>query len=74
MAARAEFVPLLKALFRNRDTAEWIHLLLRENIPVGPAEILTAPPPLGSDTEEILNRCLDISPYDVEKLREAGVI
>ena len=39
-----------------------------------PAEILTAPPPLGSDTEEILNRCLDISPYDVEKLREAGVI
>jgi formyl-CoA transferase len=112
----AELVPQLQALFRNCDTAEWIHLLLRENIPVGlvndiptvlndpqvqarqmvqevehlsagtiklvspvaklsatPAEILTAPPPLGSDTEEILNRCLDISPCDVEKLREAGV-
>jgi formyl-CoA transferase len=117
VAARAELIPLLQALFRNRDTAEWIHLLLRENIPVGPvndipmvlndpqvqarqmvqkvehlsagtikligpvaklsatpAIILTAPPPLGSDTEEILDRYLDISPDDVEKLRETGVV
>ena len=108
---------MLQELFRTRDTADWIRLLLRENIPVGPvndiptvlndpqvqarqmvqevehlsagtiklvgpvvklsatpAEILTAPPPLGSDTEEILNRYLNISSDGVKQLRETGVI
>ena len=39
-----------------------------------PAEIRTAPPPLGYDTEEVLVRYLDISPDDIDQLKEQGVI
>ena len=116
VAAREELIPLLQTIFHTRKTADWIRLLLRENILAGPvndiptvlndpqvearqmvqeiehvsvgsikligpvaklsttpAEIRIVPPPLGCDTEEVLVGYLNISPDDIDQLKNKGL-
>jgi formyl-CoA transferase len=39
-----------------------------------PAEIRTAPPPLGFDTDEVLRQYLDLDPEQIARLRREGII
>ncbi len=114
---RGELIPLLDEVFLTRTTAEWIALLSKLGIPVGPindvpaalshpqaaardmvqevrradgspvklvgpvakfsatpARIQFPPPKLGEQTSEILAQELELSPAEIETLKQEKVI